>query len=308
MSDTSLFENVNAEHFKRLSKAASLANIKYQEAIMSNQTNWVVVAIPMEWWANTLYGNNSTDENMEKLWDQIFKLVRLDKEDPIKEWENHLEMLKQHAAYLNEKNFKKLHYKSPKTDLTIELPQWHIWMGAEEISKRWVHFHPNLPTEEVFSMPHKYWVNGVVAATLPLQYQGKLIKNFVLTFKDWEVVDYIAEEWYEVLKSILEADENAKRIGEVAIVPITSPVYQSWLIFSNTLFDENASCHLAFGAAYPTCLKGADDMWKEERDSTWMNESTIHIDFMVGDETLCITWETQDWEMIEFFKNGNWNI
>ena len=308
MSDTSVFENVNLSNLKKHAKAATLAFKEYKDLITSSGTNWCVVSIPIKWWANTVYWNTDSEENMWKLWDQILSLVRLDKEDPIKEWETHLNQLKVRAQYMNDMNFKKLHYKSPKTDLCITLPDGHIWQSAEEVSKRGVHFHPNLPTEEVFSMPHKYWVNGTVFSTFPLEYQWKLIKNFSLTFKDWEVISYTAEEWEEILKWILETDETSKRLWEVALVPVNSPIYQSWLLYYNTLFDENASCHLALWTSYSTTLKWADDMNAEQRDKVWMNESSIHVDFMVWDETLCITWETQDWEMVEFFVDWKWNI
>jgi len=308
MSDASLFKNVNSENVKKLSKAQTLAFKEYKELITTNHTNWCLVSIPIEGWANTIYGNKDSEKNISKLWDQIFSLVRLDKEDPIKEWGDHLNTLKEHAGYLNKMNFKKLHYKSPKTNLCIELPQGHSWSWAEECSKKEVVFHPNLPTEEVFSMPHKYWVNWIVSSTRPLVYQGKVIKNFSLTFKDWEVVDFTAEEGEEILKWILETDATSKRLWEVAIVPVNSPIYQSWLLYYNTLFDENASCHLALWTSFASTLKGAEEMTDEEKDKAWMNESSVHVDFMVWDETLCITWETQDGEMVDFFVNGDWNI
>ena len=188
------------------------------------------------------------------------------------------------------------------------MPENHIWISAWEKNKRGVFFCPNLPTEEVFSMPHKYGVNWKVSATLPLEHGWKLIKNFSLTFKEWKVVDFNAEEWYEILKSIIETDENSCRLWEVAIVPVNSPIYKSWLIYYNTLFDENASCHLALWTSYSTTLKGSDNLNKKERDAAWMNVSMAHVDFMVWDETLCITWETYEWEMIDFFVNWDRNI
>jgi len=308
MTDSKLFEKINANRVKRLEKVSEKAFQEYRAFVSSGWTNRIVAAVPIKWRANTVYWSENTEDNVEKLWKQIFNLVRIDQEDPIKAREKHVDNLKSHADYLNEKKFKKLHYKSPKTDLVIELPEGHIWTGAWEKNKRGVFFHPNLPTEEVFSMPHKYKVNWKVSATLPLQYWWKLIKNFTLTFKDWKVVDFTAEEWYEILKSIIETDENSCRLWEVAIVPIHSPIYQSWLIYYNTLFDENASCHLALWTSFPINLKWSDNLSKEEKDAAGMNISMMHVDFMVWDETLCITWETYEWEMIDFFVNWDWNI
>lgn len=308
MSDAKLFEKINENRLKKVEKVSAQAYQEYKSLITSNSTNWVVAAVPIKGWANTIYWNENTEENVKKLWNQIFSLVRVDQENPVKAWEEHMEKLKSHAKYLNEKKFKKLHYKSPKTDLEIELPENHIWISAWEKNKRGVFFCPNLPTEEVFSMPHKYGVNWKVSATLPLEHGWKLIKNFSLTFKEWKVVDFSAEEWYEILKSIIETDENSCRLWEVAIVPVNSPIYKSWLIYYNTLFDENASCHLALWTSYSTTLKGSDNLNKKERDAAWMNVSMAHVDFMVWDETLCITWETYEWEMIDFFVNWDWNI
>ena len=308
MSDSRLFEDINPEYLRRKAKAFAKANKEYRSLISKNGTNWVIAAVPIKWWANMIYWNNNTEENVEKLWNQIFSLVRIDKEDPIKAREEHVNDLKKHAEYMNAMNFKKLHYKSLKTNLEIELPEWHIWMCAWEKTPSWIVFHPNLPTEEIFSMPHKYWVNWTVASTFPLAYGWKLIKNFTLTFKDWKVIDYSAEEGEEILKSIIETDKNSCRLWEVAIVPTSSPIYQSWLTYYNTLFDENASCHLAFWMSFETTLKNSENYNEEERDKAWMNESMIHVDFMVGDDTLCITGETHDWEMVEFFRDGKRNV
>jgi len=308
MNDSALFKSVNPEHIKKDSKTNSLMFKEYKNFLVENRTNRCIVSIPTKWWANTIYNSKNNEENVMKLREQIFKLVRINEEDPIKARENHIKNLNSYSKYLNEKKFKKLHYRSKKTDLTIELPKNHQRLSAWDKTKTWIHFCPNMPTEEVFSMPHKYWVNGKVYSTFPLQHDWKLIKNFWFTFKDWEVVDFEAEEWYEILKSILESDKNSKRLWEVAIVPTNSPIYESWLIYYNTLFDENASCHLALWTSYSTTLIWSEKMTPEERDKAWMNQSIIHVDFMVWDESLTITWETYEEEKIEFFVNWKWNI
>lgn len=308
MEDPKVLEKADPRLLEKEVKARALAFKKYKDFVAGNGTNRLIASIPTAWWANAIYGTENTEENLQKLRNQIFTLVRLDTEDPFQAWEQHLQNLKSYADFLNQKAFKKLHYRSEKTNLTVVLPEGHRRISAGEKTKSGIPFCPNMPTEEVFSMPHKYGVDGVVASTLPLHYQGKLISNFSLTFKAGEVVDFSAEEGYEVLKSLLEADPWSKRLWEVAIVPVSSPISQSGLVFFNTLFDENASCHFALGSAYPMNLAGAETMTAEQKDKVWMNESIMHVDFMVGDRNLSITGETTDWEKITFFVKGEWNI
>lgn len=307
VKDPYLLQDANPHYLEKDNKARSLAFKNYKDFISSNGTNWLVASIPTIGWANAIYGNDDKD-NINKLRNQIFKLVRIDQENPLNAWQSHIEQLNTYARFLNTHQFSKLHYHWAKTDLIIELPEGHRWISAGEKTKSGIPFCPNMPTEEVFSMPHKYWVNGTVFATLPLEYQGKLIKNFSLTFKNGEVIDFSAEEGYETLKALLETDPGSKRLGEVAIVPISSPIYQSGLIYFNTLFDENASCHLALGSAYPMTLNGADQLTTEEKDQAWMNESISHVDFMIGDEHLSITGITKQGEEICFFEQGEWKI
>lgn len=308
MDDPKVLEKADPRLLEKEVKARASAFKRYKDFVAGNGTNWLIASIPTAGWANAIYGTENTEENVQKLRNQIFSLVRLDSEDPFQAWETHLQNLKSYADFLNSKSFKKLYYRSEKTDLTVVLPEGHRRISAGEKTKSGIPFCPNMPTEEVFSMPHKYGVDGILASTLPLHYQGKLISNFSLTFKAGEVVDFSAEEGYEVLKSLLKADPWSKRLGEVAIVPVSSPISQSGLVFFNTLFDENASCHFALWSAYPTNLLGAETMSAEEKDKVWMNESMMHVDFMVGDKSLTITGETESWEKIPFFVNGEWNI
>lgn len=308
MEDPKVLEKADPRLLEKEVKARASAFKRYKDFVTGNGTNWLIASIPTAAWANAIYGTENTEENMQKLRNQLFSLVRLDSEDPFQAWETHLQNLKSYADFLNSKSFKKLYYRSEKTDLTVVLPERHRRISAGEKTKSGIPFCPNMPTEEVFSMPHKYGVDGILASTLPLHYQGKLISNFSLTFKAGEVVDFSAEQGYEVLKSLLEADPWSKRLGEVAIVPVSSPISQSGLVFFNTLFDENASCHFALWSAYPTNLLGAESMSAEEKDKVWMNESMMHVDFMVGDKSLTITGETESWEKIPFFVNGEWNI
>ena len=184
-------------------------------------------------------------------------------------------------TYLNEKKYKKLHYTAPGTDLTIEFPRGYIWAGGAAPNASGVSFFPNIPTEEVFTLPLKSGVNGTVTSTKPLNYSGTLIEKLSLTFKDGKIVESSAEAGYEVLKRLIETDEGSHYLGEVALVPNNSPISESGLIFYNTLFDENASCHLAIGAAYPKCIEGGSEMTREELDALGVNKSLTHVDFMI---------------------------
>ncbi len=206
MDDPNVLEKTDPRLLEKEVKARALAFKRYKDFVAGNGTNRLIASIPTAGWANAIYGTENTEENLQKLRNQIFTLVRLDTEDPFQAWQQHLQNLKSYADFLNQKAFKKLHYRSEKTDLTVVLPEGHRRISAGEKTKSGIPFCPNMPTEEVFSMPHKYGVDGVLASTLPLHYQGKLISNFSLTFKAGEVVDFSAEEGYEVLKSLLEAD------------------------------------------------------------------------------------------------------
>ena len=220
-----------------------------------------------------------------------------------------MDRIKENVKFLNDKKIKSLHYTSDKgTDLLVKLPLGHIWAGGGAVTKDGVPFAPNMPTEEVYTMPDKYGVDGVIYSTKPLNYGGKLIDEFKLTFKDGKVVDYSAEVGEDVLKDLFDIDEGAMRLGEVALVPYDSPISNSNITFMNTLYDENASCHFAFGKAYPTNIQNGEDMSDEELDAHNVNNSLTHVDFMVGDSTTTILAETLEGESFDLFKNGNWTI
>lgn len=243
---------------------------------------------------------------IKKLWENIFNIVRIDKEDPIKAWEDHLNNLANKVNFLNDQKLTKLYYKSKDTDLTIELPKGHIWCGGGEYNKNKTYFVANMPTEEVFTLPLKTGVNGIVKSTKPLNYSGNLINNFTLKFENGKVIDFSAEEGYETLKKLIETDDGSCYLGEVALVPFHSPISDSNIVFYNTLFDENASCHLALGEAYPTCIENGDNMTKEELEKAGANNSLTHVDFMIGSSDLSIIGENSKGEKIEIFKNGDW--
>ncbi|MCF6460226.1 aminopeptidase [Clostridium sp. Cult3] len=305
--DPELLKEIDPKKIAANNRASSMALKDFRKYTMNDLNAWCVVSIPTQGWANRVFPEVSDEEAMKKLWQAIFMATRMDLEDPIKAWEEHLKNLEEKVNFLNEKKFKKLHYKSSNgTDLEVELPEGHIWAGGGGKNSKDVFFVANMPTEEVFTMPLKTGVNGIVHSTKPLNYGGNLIDNFKLTFENGKVVDFEAKQGYEVLKDLFSLDEGAKHLGEVALVPYDSPISNSNIIFLNTLFDENASCHFAFGKAYPTNIEGGENMTDEELEKAGVNDSLTHVDFMVGSKDLSIVGETKDGKRIQIFENGNW--
>jgi aminopeptidase len=306
--DPELLSGVDPSKISTLAKTTSKTMKDVSSAMMSNEVQWCVVSIPTKGWAKKVFPDVSEAEAIEKLWNSIFSIVRVDKESPVSAWNEHLANLKNRKEYLNEKNFKYLYYKSEGTDLTVELPEGHLWLSGEENTKDGIKFVANMPTEEVFTLPKKDGVNGYVTSKKPLNYGGNVIDNFKLTLKDGKIVDFNAEKGEEILKGLLDTDEGARYLGEVALVGYNSPISNSGLIFFNTLFDENASCHFAFGKAYPSCLKNSENMSEEELIKNGANDSLTHVDFMIGSSELEIIGETAQGERIQVFKNGDWLI
>jgi aminopeptidase len=305
-SDPELMKDVNPERMAKSQKAASTAIKEYRERLMSNRNVWCVASIPTVSWAKKVFPELSEDEAVEKLWDSIFKTVRIDTQDPVASWETHKGNLKKSMDFLNSNKFKYLQYKnSLGTDLKIELPEEHLWLGGSEYTPEGIEFIANMPTEEVFTLPKKTGVNGIVVSSKPLNYNGNLIEEFSLTFKEGKIVDFKAEKGYDTLKSIIETDEGSYYLGEVALVPHDSPISNSNILFYNTLFDENASCHLAIGKAYPVCIKNGENLSDEELMKLEVNDSFVHEDFMVGTEDLQIIGITAGGKEIPVFKNGN---
>lgn len=305
--DPELLKNIDSKKIAAYNKSSSMALKNFRNYTMNDINAWCVISIPTQGWASRVFPDVSEEKAMEKLWKFIFKATRMDLEDPIKAWEEHLKNLEEKVNFLNKKKFKKLYYKSSNgTDLEVELPEGHIWAGGGSKSAKDVFFVPNIPTEEVFTMPLKTGVNGVVYSTKPLNYGGNLIDEFKLVFEKGKVIDFEAKQGYEVLKDLLSLDEGAKHLGEVALVPYDSPISNSNIIFLNTLFDENASCHFALGKAYPTNIEGGENMTEEELEKRGVNDSLTHVDFMIGSEDLSIIGETKDGEKVQIFENGNW--
>lgn len=306
-SDPDGLKGVPVEKIGASQKARTSALKEYFDNSMSNKCRWCVLSVPTLSWAKKVFPKVSDDEAMESLWDVIFKTVRVDNENPVNAWKKHNAYLEEKIKFMNNNNFKSVHLKSANgTDLNIELPEGHIWAGGSEGDVNGIPFNANIPTEEVFTLPKKTGVNGIVYSSKPLSYGGNLIDNFSITFKDGKAIDFTAETGYDVLKQMLESDEGAKYLGEVAFVPYNSPISNSKLIFFNTLFDENAACHLAFGRAYESCVKDADKYSEEELEKIGVNNSVIHVDFMIGTSDLEITGINKNGEAIQIFSNGNW--
>ena len=306
-SDPDGLKGVPVEKIGASQKARTSALKEYFDNSMSNKCRWCVLSVPTLSWAKKVFPKVSDDEAMESLWDVIFKTVRVDTENPVNAWKKHNAYLEEKIKFMNNNNFKSVHLKSANgTDLNIELPEGHIWAGGSEGDVNGIPFNANIPTEEVFTLPKKTGVNGIVYSSKPLSYGGNLIDNFSITFKDGKAIDFTAETGYDVLKQMLESDEGAKYLGEVAFVPYNSPISNSKLIFFNTLFDENAACHLAFGRAYESCVKDADKYSEEELEKIGVNNSIIHVDFMIGTSDLEITGINENGETIQIFSNGNW--
>ncbi|HET7580291.1 MAG TPA: aminopeptidase [Bacillales bacterium] len=301
-----MFKDVDPEKMAAANKASAEALETYKDYRMKNKVSWSIVAVPSEEWAEKVFPDLASDEAVTKLWETIFRMTRADQEDPVVAWEVHKQQLAEIVRYLNEKSYKKLHYRGPGTDLTIAFPEGYHWTGGGMKNEAGKDFIPNIPTEEVFTLPLKTGVNGTVSSTKPLNYSGNLIDNLSLTFEDGKIVDFQAEKGYNTLKKLIETDEGSHYLGEVALVPHQSPISQSGLIFYNTLFDENASCHLAIGKAYPHCLNGGTKMSEEELREHGVNKSLTHVDFMIGSVELDIDGETETGEKEPVFRNGNW--
>ena len=305
-SDPGALAGVDPQRVATYQKAAGQAMINVRKATQANKLSWTVVAAAGQEWANKVFPDLSDDEAKDALWDQIFKTTRIYTEDPVAAWKAHNELLQSKAASLNEEQFVALHYTAPGTDLIVGLPKNHHWDGGDSSNTRGEIFNANMPTEEVFSAPDANRVDGYVSSTKPLSYAGSIISGMKFTFKDGKVVDFSAEEGQEVLANLLDTDEGAKRLGEVALVPDPSPISQSGITFFNTLFDENASNHLAFGSAYAFNLQGGTEMTEEELIAAGINRSNTHVDFMIGSSEMNIDGIREDGTKVPVFRNGNW--
>lgn len=293
----------------KVSKAsqAKYPIIKPYHDKMDNKYQWCIAAVPGEAWAKKVFPGERTSKAVEKLWNAILCTSRADGDDPVKAWEEHNADLKTRFEYLNSLGIESLHYTASNgTDFTVGLIPDALFMGGSEFTLGGTEFNPNIPSEEVFTSPMKGKAEGVVHATRPLSYRGELIENFSVRFENGKAVEVHAEKGEELLKQMISMDENAAYLGECALVPFDSPIRNSEITFFNTLFDENACCHLAFGRGFENCIKDFDKYTLEECREKGINDSLIHVDFMIGSEDLNITAHTRGGKDVAIFKDGNW--
>ncbi len=301
------FKDIEPEKLFAVSKAKSKALKKYSDSIMSNAIRWCIVSVPTKEWAKKVFPSSSNPE--QELSNQIEKAMRLDAYNPIEAWQEHIETLNKRANFLNEQRFSFLLFKNAKgTDLKVGLSQNHVWLCAEEKAKDGFKFVANMPTEEIFTAPHKDRVDGVLKSAMPLCVNGQIIDNFTIEFKKGKIVSFSAEKSYEALKRLIETDNGTRRLGEVALIGKNSPIAKSNVLFYNTLFDENASCHLAIGKAYPTTILGGDKLTISELKKLGANDSTEHEDFMIGTPDLSVIGVKENGEKIQLFADGEWVI
>ena len=305
-----ILKDISQEKLQATSLASSKAMKPYRYYTMSNYGQWTVAAYPNTVWAQKIFPDLTKDAAYEALFEKILSASRVDGNDPVANWNQHNEEISKHTEILNNYNFKSLHFVNElKTDLVVELANGHIWEGGSDQTRETkVTFNPNIPTEEVFTMPNRLGVNGIVYASKPLNYQGKLIEDFWLKFVDGKVVDFDAKKGKDALQNLLDTDENSKYLGEVALISHDSPISNLDILFFTTLFDENASCHLALGAAYPTNLKNGTKMSEEELLNHGGNVSMSHSDFMFGSRGMNIYGLTQSGQEVQIFKDGNFII
>lgn len=304
--DPDLLAGVPAKRISDQQKVAGRALEKYRASVMSDKISWSIVAIPSEMWAKKVFPDLPKEKQVPALWDAIFKTVRIGEGDAVEQWKQHIRELENRASALNDKRFKKIIYKAPGTDLTIELPEKHLWMTGASRTPNRTAFIANMPTEEVYTAPLKLGVNGHVRNTKPFVYQGNIIDGFTLTFQNGKIIKAQAEEGNDLLQQLIQNDKGSSYLGELALVPHESPISSSGILFYNTLFDENASNHLAIGEAYPTCVEGARDFEEAELQAIGLNTSITHEDFMIGSGEMNIDGECQDGTIEAIFRNGNW--
>lgn len=306
-SNPNALKDVDPVKISETSKKSSTTFDFVRQAVQSNQISWLVAAAAGQDWADLVFSQiDSAEKRLESLWDLIFKTTRVYEDDPVLAWDQHEALLNEKAKFLNEQQFDSLHYTAPGVDFTIGLPHNHVWESAGSLNEKGDIFIANMPTEEVFTAPDYRRAEGVIRSSKPLSFNGVVIKDMEFHFKDGQIVEYSAAQGEDTLRQLIENNEGAKSLGEVALVPHSSPISQSNVTFYNTLFDENASNHLAIGSAYATSVQGGAKMSQDELKAAGLNRSNVHVDFMVGNEHMNIDGITKDGKRIAIFRNGEW--
>lgn len=305
-SDPGALNGVDADKLSASAKAMGLAMKPMRIATQSNKVSWTVAAAAGLEWAKKVFPNATSDEEaVDLLWDQIFKTCRVYEADPVKAWEEHAAILKSKADMLNKEQFSALHYTAPGTDLTLGLPKNHVWESAGAVNAQGEGFC-QICRQKRFTAPDFRRADGYVTSTKPLSYNGNIIEGIKVTFKDGQIVDITAEKGDQVMKDLVFENAGARALGECALVPDPSPISQSGITFFNTLFDENASNHLAIGAAYATSVVDGAEMSEEELEAAGLNRSDVHVDFMIGSNQMDIDGIREDGTRVLLFRNGNW--
>lgn len=304
--DPELLRGVDAEKVSTAVKAAAMARENFQRYFRNNLISWSLVKAPTVAWANKVFADLPEEKRVEAMWEAVFQMNRVHDGDPVVAWREHIAELKNRQQFMNDKRYKYLHYRAPGTDLHIEFPDGYLWLGGGDENEAGVYFVANMPTEEIYTMPLRTGVNGTVTSTKPLNLNGRLVEGIQMTFKDGKVVSYDAQFGREHLTTLLATDEGASYLGEVALVPYDSPISRMNRVFYNTGVDENASCHLALGSAYPVNIEGGTKLNKSELLERGVNVSLTHVDFMIGSAELEIDGELPDGTIEPVFRNGNW--
>jgi aminopeptidase len=305
-NDPDLLQGEPAELVSDLLQATAREMRPFREQISRNETNWAIVAAASVGWAEKIFPDVPTNDAIERLWDAIGRMCRLDSADPLSAWETHLAGLGARSDYLNARRYSALKYTGPGTELTLGLPPGHTWVSGRSVSANGIPFTANLPTEEVFTIAHRDQVDGTVRASKPLSYGSTLIEGFSFTFERGRIVKMQADRNADTLQRLLDTDEGARHLGEVALVPHSSPISQSGLLFYNTLFDENAASHVALGNAYKFTLKGGNEMNDEEFERAGGNRSAVHVDFMIGSGELDVDGVLSNGRTEPVMRNGEW--
>ncbi|WP_420828220.1 aminopeptidase [Floricoccus penangensis] len=300
------YEGVNPERIALAQATNGKASRKLGACLQANKFSWLVVAAASPEWAKEVFPELPEDEATDKLWNEIFKATRTNLENPVEAWNEHDKLLTSKAKWLNEQKFDKFHYTAPGTDLVVGLPKNYVFEGPSSYNSRNERFIANMPTEEVFSAPDKKRVDGVVSSTKPLSYAGTIIDGIKLTLEDGRIVDVYADKGQETLEKLVATDEGSHYFGEIALVPNSSPISASGIIFFETLFDENASNHIAIGQAYAFSVEGGTEMSQEQLDEVGLNRSDVHVDFMIGSDKMDIDGVKEDGTIVPIFRNGEW--
>lgn len=306
--DPGLLSGQAADLVSRANKSRSIAAKPAMELITSAAINWCVAACATPRWAMNVFAGKPEGEAVGALWQAIFKCTRADQPNPVEAWVKHSAALKQRTEFLNARNYAALAYKAPGTDLTIGLADGHVWKGGESEARNGVVYNANIPTEEVFTMPHKDKVDGTVRSTKPLSYGGTLIDGIEVVFKDGKIIESKAAKGAEAFARMIASDEGARRLGEVALVPHSSPISASGIVFNNTLYDENAACHVAVGQSYAMTMKDSDKLSVAEQAAKGANSSMIHVDWMIGSADMDIDGVKQDGAREPLMRKGEWVI